>query len=190
MKNKELILDWIGDVNEMLDKIGPWLTIIILLIILIIFMVIFIARSMKSLSDSVDRLADKVSSPYLNTGLSLKLFHSVMSDHVTKKLNYLGGVLRANSIQTRRKQIEKNIEREFKRITAEEAGILSEYKSVCGDMGKILNESINWKSFLEKVYAVFFTDDQYHLKIQDIKSLMNGIVNDLAKKIEENGVHN
>lgn len=190
MKNKELILEWIGDINEMLDKVGPWLTIIILLIALMILMIVLISRSVKSLSDSVDRLADKVSSPYLNTSLSLKLFRNVMANHINKKLQYLGGVLRVNSIQTRKPQIKTNIEREFKRITARESEVLSEYKSQCGDMGKVLEESIKWEEFLYKVYGIFFSDYDESHKIKDIKLLMEGAVDEIAKIIEENGTHN
>ena len=57
-------------------------------------------------------------------------------------------------------------------------------------MGKILSESIEWSSFLKNVYEIFFGESQDHIKIQDIKTLMNGMVNDLAKTIEDNGIHN
>lgn len=186
-------MDWIADLVDLVEAAGFVGAISILTLIALITVVVMFTKRMEGLTSAITILSDKVSSPYMGTSLSLKLFRSVMENHVSKKLSYLGGVLRANSIQERRKQIEKNIEREFKKITNEEAEILSEYKSVCGDMGKILTNNINWENFLEKVYSIFFTNvpkDKTYLKIQDLKILMNGEVDQIIRIIEDNGAHN
>ena len=190
MKNKELILDWIGDLNDLVGSIGPWLTIIIFLIILIICMIILFTKHMKNLSNSIDRLADKVSSPYEESEESLIIFRAIMRDHIWMKLEYLGDILEHNHIDEREPQIKKNIEREFMRITIMEAEKLSKFKSICGDMGKILKENINWKEFLISVFDIFFSSDEFQKKIDDIHGIMNEYVDKIATIIEENGIHN
>lgn len=190
MKDKELILDWISDLNEMVGTIGPWLTIIILLIVFFIGMIISVILMIKSLSDSVNRLADKVSAPYLDSEESLIIFRAIMRDHIWQKLEFLGRTLENNHIIERESQIKKNIEREFKRITKMEAEKLSKFKTKCGDMGKILLQEINWKKFLEPVCEIFFCEDEVLKKINDIHGIMNEWVDKIAFIIEENGIHN
>lgn len=148
------------------------------------------ATQIGDLTKAISILTDKVSSPYNNTEKSLLIFYTVMSNHIYKKSKFLGEVLEHNSLHDREKQIKHNIENKFKSITNEEAAKLSKFKSVCGDMGKILQESIDWDDLLERVYKIIFSDFKDHQKIMDIQTMMNSEVDDIAKIIENNGIHN
>lgn len=183
-------MGWISSLNEMVGAIGPWLTIVILLIAFFIGMIISVILMIKSLSDSVTRLADKVSAPYQGVEEALIIFRSVMRDQIWQKLEYLGDVLEHNHIAERREQIEKNIERKFKGITKMEAEKLNKFKTKCGDMGKILLKEINWPKFLSPIYGIFFGTDSISKKIDDIHGIMNELVDKIATIIEDNGIHN
>jgi len=183
-------MDWLEYVLELVKLEGAMGAISVLLASSILIMFLMFSKRMEGLTKAIIILTDKVSSPYLNSILSVRLFRNVMSNHISKKLSYLGNILDINNILEREEQIKKNIGREFKNITTEEAHILSEYKSVCGDMGKILEDNIDWEKFLTSVYLIFFSQDKDRQKMIDIKTLMNEKVNEIAKIIEDNGIHN
>ncbi|MDC7234979.1 MAG: hypothetical protein PQJ58_17225 [Spirochaetales bacterium] len=178
------------DLTELVKLTGFSGTIAIISLVIVFTVVTMITKRMKGLTDAITLLTEKVSSPHIDTAQSLIIFRAVMKDHIQKKLQYLGEVLERNSIHSRRVQIEKNIGREFRRITMEEADKLGSFNSVCGDMGKILLAGVNWELFLPAVFEIFFNSDSEHQKIMDIKTLMNSIVDKIAIVIEENGVHN
>lgn len=192
-----LSMDWLDSINELVSVAGVMGTVTILLVITMIFMIKSFSKQMKAQADATSDLANavstltaKVSSPYIDMERSLIIFRSVMKEHVQKKLEYLSDVLEKNSINERRSQIEKNIEQKFKDITGGEAFKLSQFKSVAGDMGRILIDGINWDIFLKDVYDIFFSSDTSHNKIMDIKEMMNGYCNEISKTIEYNGIHN
>jgi hypothetical protein len=152
-------------------------------------------RQIGNLADAINNLSERVLDPPMNLEDSVDYFYLVMHEHVGKKLNYLGDILRKNSINSRKEQIQKGIENRFKSITTREAAKLSRKRSVCGDMGKILQDNIDWDLFLNEVYDSFFADkgdvgDADHLKIQDIKTIMYGKVDQIVQIIEDNGAHN
>lgn len=201
-------VDWLSEINIMLSTIGlPGVVIVLWAIMPLLMTVLLItiqinnskqsksnnaafSKQIENLTSAITILTDKVSSPYLETRQSIVLFRAIMAEHVNKKLNYLGDVLTKNDIHNRRNQIEKNISRNFKRITAEETEKLSGYKCVCGDMGRVVNNVIKWPKLLDNVYDIFFTEDKNHQKIIDIKTLLNAEVDNIARILEDNGVRN
>lgn len=204
----EECVEWLSEINVMLSTIGLPGVIIVLWAIMPLLMTVLLitiqvnnskqskannesfAKQIEDLASAIISLTDKVSSPYLETRQSVVLFRAIMAEHVNKKLNYLGDVLTKNDIQNRRPQIEQNLSREFKRITAEETEKLSGYKSVCGDMGRVVNNVIKWPKLLENVCDIFFTTDKNHQKIIDIKTLLNAEVDNIARILEDNGIRN
>jgi len=215
------LVDWLEYIKDMIGMVGlPGLVIMvwaILPLLLIILMINFVnsnfkqskmnndamkqnndlmAKQIGNLAIAISNLSDKVQNPPMGVEDSLEYFYLIMHEHITKKLTYLGDILRKNSIAARKTQIQKNIENEFRAITTKGATKLSRKRSVCGDMGKILQENLDWQVFLGDVYNAFFVsrdkncDDCDHFKIQDIKTIMYGKVDIIAKIIEENGVHN
>lgn len=183
-------MDFLEDLVELVKVAGLSGAIALLSMISIITIILMFSKRIKELTDAITILTEKVSSPYLDTKLSLILFRSIMNNHITKKLAYLGDILARNSLDDRENQIKKNIENEFRRITTGEAEKLSSYKSVCGDMGKILEDFIDWKIFLAPIYDILYTTDTDHQKIMDIRALMNREVDKIAKIIENNGMRN
>lgn len=215
-------MNWLSDLNEVLGMIGMSGFLIVLWslmpVLMLVFLIMFIGlasrhsrennkairennaaltEQIKSLADAVAHLSDKVIDPPMGLEDSLEYFYLIMHEHVGKKLEYLGDILRKNSINSRKKQIQKNIANEFQAITTKEAAKLSRKKSVCGDMGKALQENIDWDMFLNEVYAAFFVerkkdcDSEFdYFKIQDIKTIMYGKVDSIAKILEDNGAHN
>ena len=199
---KFMEIDWEG-MTLFGKTFGIEWVVIILLIFSIFGIIILFSRQMKSQSeaskdqaDAIQRLSKSVEflavqiSPHLDMKQSILFYRSTMQSHIIKKLRYLGDILRANSIKSRRAQITINIEREFRRITTEEASTLSEVKSVCGDMGKIVQDNLKWPEFLKAVTAIFFGDDEEHQKIKDIRLLMESEVDTIALILEDNGVRN
>lgn len=194
-------MDWVEYLTELVQSagvIGAMALISMSGMILIVIMFlqqerqsnIKIVVALNEMSKAIELVIDKVSVPYLQTEQSVVLFRSVMRDHIWQKLTYLGEILERNSITERKPQIKINIEREFRRITVQEAEKLSRYKSVCGDMGKILQNSINWPSFLTPVFTIFFSHDTDAQRIKDIHVLMTCEVDKIVKIIEENGLCN
>lgn len=201
-------MDWLEALRDMVIAIGvPGVVIVLWAILPLIMTVLLISiitigskqskrnneaftKQIESLTSAIIILTDKVSSPYLDTRCSLIIYKSIMKEHVSLKIKLLEEILEKNSIQTRRLQIEDNIEREFKRITAEESDKLSNFKSVCGDMGKTIQEEVQWKPLFSSLNGIFFSNDKPHLKIIDIKTLLNEEVDRIAHIIEDNGVHN
>jgi len=190
MENKEKILEWIGDLNELVGTVGPWVAIIILLIVLLISMVLMFSKQMNNLVSAIRTLSEQVSSPYMDPEESLIVFRSIMRDHIWTKLEFIGATLEKNHIDTRGPQIKKNIERKFKQITNSEAEKLSKFKTKCGDMGKTLTSEINWKEFLTPVYVIIFSEDEISKKVDDIHGIMSEWVDRIALVIEDNGIHN
>ena len=206
------LMNWLQSLNEMVQLVGVpgvifvlWAVMPFLLTTLFITVITIWAKQsrqnnhaltqqMESLTVAISNLSDKVLDPPMNLEDSLEYFHLVMGSHVMRKLRCLGGILRKNSIYSRTTQIKKNIAKEFKAITISECFRLSKKKTVCGDMGKIVQENIDWEKFLDEIYRIFFvktaTIEEEHLKMQDIEIAINSEVDKIAKIIEENGVHN
>lgn len=208
------LVEWLEYINNLVSMVGvPGFVIVLWAVMPLVLTVLLITvmsigakqsrqnnkaftKQMESLTIAINHLSDKVLDPPMNLEDSMDYFYLVMKDHVMQKLRYLGDILRANSIHVREKQITKNIENEFRSITTKEANKLSRKKSVCGDMGKVLQENLDWDLFLQEVYDLFFAprdenvNNPDHLKIKDIEKVMHGKIDLLAKIIEDNGVHN
>lgn len=184
----------ITSVKELVSMVGFDNTILLLSFIIIIGMAggfMAFALSIRSLTKAVTLLTEKVSSPYMDVHNSVMIFRSIMSEHISLNLSYIGEVLEHNNLIEREDQIKKNIEREFHRVTKEETEKLSQIKSVCGDMGLTVNENLDWKKFLSRVYEiVFLHNTPIKLKIHDIKLYMGDIVSEMVKIIEKNGAYN
>jgi hypothetical protein len=190
-------LAFIDSLNELVGVAGVMGAVTLLLIVTMIILIKSFSKELKAQSDAtvtlstvIGILADKVSSPYMSTEQSLIVYRSIMKEHSQKILDYLSFVLEVNNIQIRRSQIEENIKQQFKDITGGEAFKLSQFKSVCGDMGKILQDNLAWEVILEDTYKVFFSEDKIHTKMMDMKAILNGSYNTIAKIIDDNGVHN
>lgn len=194
-------MDWIEYLTELVQSagvIGAMALVSMSGMILIVIMFlrqerqsnIKIVAALNEMSKAIELVIDKVSVPYLQTEQSIMLFRAIMRDHIWQKLTYLGEILERNSIADRKSQIKINIKKEFKRITVQESEKLSLYKSVCGDMGKILQNSIEWKEFLAPVFTIFFSQDTDTQKIKDIHVLMTCEVDKIVKIIEGNGLCN
>lgn len=201
-------VDFLGDLKSLVEMIGIpgsmivlWavlpLVLTVAVTVLVLNMIKLIrkqdantAKQMENLANAITHLTERVVDPPMNLIDSLEFYYLVMQEHINKKLTYLGDILRKNSIQSRKHQIQRNIENEFRSITTRETAKLSKKKSVCGDMGKIVQDNIKWDSFLNEIYSAFFSSNEEHLKIQDIKTIMYGVVDRIAKIIEENGAHN
>ncbi len=190
------IVDFLEYLNLLVDSQGFAGAMALLLAIALVVMFTMFSNGMKGLTQALTILTDKVSSPYLTSEQSIDLFRSIMSEQIQQELKLIGNILEKNDIQTRKDQIKININRQFKSITTKESERLSKYKSVCGDMGKTLQKEIDWKSYLNKTYEIFFYDypedpnNGIKRKISDIRTLMNAEIDSIAKVIEENGVHN
>lgn len=190
MNFKGLLLDWIGDLNELVEAAGPSGAISILTLVALVAVIVMFTKRMQSLTDAIIILTNQVSAPYLEPEESLIIFRSIMRDHVWTKLEFIGNTLEHNHIRERENQIKKNIEREFKRITTMEAEKLSKFKTKCGDMGETLLKQIDWKKFLAPVYEIFFSEDEIPKKITDIHGVMNEWVDRIASIIYDAGTHN
>ncbi len=191
------LVDWLESLVQLVQIAGYANTVsllIIVSIIAVIFMVIsmfvMFTKRLKGLTEALTILTDKVSSPYLDVNRSVELFRIVMENHISKKMKFIKSVLENNSLETRRKQIEHNLENEFRRITTNEAEKLSRYHSVCGDIGKTLEKTIEWGKFLSTIYQIFFSEFTHEQKMTDIEAYMNRSVDGIAKIIEESGLHN
>ncbi|MCK5612666.1 hypothetical protein KAR91_62920 [Candidatus Pacearchaeota archaeon] len=176
--------------TELVKTAGISGAISLLTLIALITVIVMFSKRMQGLTQAIIILTDKVSSPYLKPEESLIIFRAIMSDHIKNKLDYLRETLTNNHIYERKNQIEKNIEREFKRITNMEAEKLSKFHTSSGDMGKTLLKEIKWKKFLDPVYVIFFGGDEISKKIDDIHGIMNEWVDRIASIIEDNGIHN
>ena len=197
IKTGEVFVDGITEIQALAESQGLAGAIALLLILIIIIMLGVFAKigkgfasQMTALTGAINILTDKVSSPYMEARQSVVLFRAIMSEDIQKKLTYIGDILTKNSIKSRRTQIEINIAFEFKRITAEETEKLSAYKSVCGDMGKVVNGVLKWPKVLQSVYDILFSEDKDHQKIIDIKTMLKAEVDNIARIIEDNGIRN
>jgi len=206
-----LELPWITELKDFVQMIGVpgVVSILVLVLMIIIVSTIFVVVSKqssnnnKNLAIRLDQLAtrlDQLSTTivFLTEKITGKLpvdqsiifFRAVMTEHIWEKLEFLKCILKRNNIEERREQIEINIARKFKSITTNEAEKLNKCKSVCGNMGDILQDEINWNKFLNAVYSIFFSVDESHKKIEDIRMLMDGYVDAIARVVEERGIHN
>lgn len=183
-------MEWIGDLVELVKEVGYSGAFSLLTIILVIYILSSFSKRLKSLTDAISILTDKVSSPYLDTERTLDLFRSLMFHTVYSKIRFLGSILEVNNLHTREPQIKANIESEFKTIIAKEAEKMSKYKSVCGDIGKTLEDFIDWPTLLDAIYKIFFSQYPDKQKITDIKIVLNRMVDKIAKILEANGVRN
>lgn len=147
-------------------------------------------KDTKSLTDAIRSLTRKVESPYLSTEQAVLLFREIMRSHIEDKLKYVGSVLRKNSIHKRAERIKTNTESEFRRITNLEAEKLKIYKTTAGDLGKVLQEGVNWRKFMPEVWEILFSDSEESIKIMDLRALMNVYVDQLVKIIETRGLRN
>jgi len=197
-------ITWITEIKELVQLLGlPGAVLILSLVLLIIIFIVVaavisrqssnnnknLALELQQLTTTIAFLAEKVTSK-LPVDQSIIFFRAIMTEHIWEKLEFLKSILDRNNIIERREQIEINIERRFKSITTNEAEKLSKCKSVCGNMGEILQDEINWIKLLNVVYSIFFSDDEMHKKLDDIHMLMDGYVDDIAKTVEEKGIHN
>lgn len=184
-------MDIVEQLNLLVDSAGLSGAVSLMALLIVILIISMFSKRIQALTDAIITLSDRVESPHLSSEESMMIYNAVMKNHVTKKLEFLADILEKNSIQTRRTQIEKNIEREFRKITSDETAKLSMVKSKCGDMGMTVRDRIIWDDFMEDVFEVFFQEGpEIRQKISDIKILMTDIVDSIGTIIKENGIHN
>jgi hypothetical protein len=184
----------INDITELVTVAGLGGAIILLLIGLLFLIAILSLRqnkgfagALKILSDSVSQLAIRIEGPPLDLEKSLYIFRETMKDHIYLKAQYIGKILHDNDLGRRRNQIKKNIEIEFKKITNQEIEDLGKFKSVCGNIGKIIQDNIKWPLILDGVYNIIFSDSTEPQKIMDLKSVLQGFVDNMSDIIEDQG---
>ncbi len=184
----------INDITELITVAGLGGAIILLLIGLLFLIAILSLRqnkgfagALKILSDSVSQLAIRIEGPPLDLEKSLYIFRETMKDHIYLKAQYIGKILNDNDIDRRKNQIKKNIEVEFKKITNQEIEDLGKFKSICGNIGKIIQDNIKWPLILDGVYSIIFSDSTEPQKIMDLKSLLQGFVDNMSDIIEDQG---
>jgi len=193
----KISMDWIDSLDNLVSVAGVMGTVTILLVMAMIFLITSFSKQMKAQSDATKTLAtaigiltDKVSSPYMDVERSLDIFRAIMRDHIWHKLDLIGEILEKNNIHQREDQIKQTIKLEFKSITKRESERLSKYKSVCGDMGKVLQEEVDWNKLLKPIYGHVFSDIPDKQKINYIHAELNGAVDTIATIIENNGIYN
>lgn len=219
-------MDWVGELNTMVSSVGVPGVVIVLwavmpLIILSTFTMIIISNGKRSkeneklkikndvvladqlgsLASSITILSSQILHPPLNTVDAIDYYYLLRSFYVRKKIGYLGEILEKNCIHERQDQIKKNINKEFWNITMLECSKLSKKITCAGDMGKIVQEVIDWDAFMFEIFYIFFgpiapdLSDQRkremdHLKIKDIEVHINSEIDKIAEVIRERGVHN
>lgn len=190
-------MDFIDSLGELVSVAGVMGTVTILLVMAMIILIKSFSKEMKAQSDATKTLAnaigiltDKVSSPYMDVDRSLDVYRAIMRDHTWHKLDFIGEILDKNNIHQRECQIKQTVKLEFKSITKRESERLSKYKSVCGDMGKVLQEEVNWDKLLKPIYSHIFSDIPDKQKIKYIHAELNGAVDAIATVIENNGMYN
>lgn len=155
-----------------------------------------ITKQMEMQSKAITELArsiERMNMPHLDVELSLDIFKETTNSHIWLKLKVIGDVLRRNDISSRESSIRHNIENEYRIIISDAVKKLSKYKSVCGDMGKILTDSINsigWTEYLSPIYKIVFSDFKEEDKIKDITGYLKSKADEVEKKIESMGVRN
>ena len=204
----------IGELNNLIQSVGVIYAIILLTLICLIASMKIIHQHMKSnhiLADSVatnfkglgDTLrvmmetskiqfeqllhTNRNRQGYLSTDLSIDLYRNMAEVHVMKKLRFIGNLLKNNDLQKREEQIKKNIESEFRKITDQGIEQISRYRSVIGDMGKIVEHNIDWEECFAETFEIIFGDFTESQKIYDLKKRMNEWINKIEKKLREYG---
>lgn len=159
------------------------------------------ATQLTGLAEAIITLSKQVQNPPLNLEDAIDYYYLVMNSHVMKKLRYLGGILEINSIHERSEQIKKNIGKEFGTITMQECHKLSKKITCAGDMGKIVQEVMDWKEYLFEIHYIFFRPvapelsdlkkrELDHLKIKDIETHIYSMIDTIAEVIRERGENN
>ncbi len=183
-------MDFITQLNILIENAGLLGAILLLLIVLLVTMVSMFTKRLKGLTDAIVILTNTVSKPYLDVQQSMFVYRAVASETINKVLKYAGDVLDRNSIQERREQIKINSEIEVKAIICEEANKLSTINSVCGDMGQIIIKEADWPKILDGFELILFSEDPTKNKIQDIKLLLKESTDKFATIIQDSGIHN
>jgi len=111
------------------------------------------------------------------------IFSVIMTNHINQKIDLVKKILIANSIDTRRCQIEKNIKAEFMRITQDEITILRELNITI--FAGFLSE-LCWEQFLPECFDIIFSKDAKEKKLIDLRSMMNGYVTEMINRYESN----
>lgn len=141
-------------------------------------------KKIDDIANSVRIMSMNVGKTFLTPSQTMDLFRSMLHEHIGKKLIYARDVLEHNHINERRCQIEKNLRNKFMSITMEESEKLSAFTSPAGDLGKILM-GVDFDKFMKEVYIIFFNADMIDVKIEDLRILMQGYVNDMLTIIED-----
>jgi len=184
------MMELLDGVIELYNSAGFSGTVALLSMTTVLFVVMSFSRRMKSLTEAIVVLTDKVSAPYFNVDDSISLFRVIMEGHITEKTKFIKAILEKNDIHNRKKQILDNIEVKFKQITQKESELLSHYKSACGDMGQYLGDNIPWPKFMKQVEEIVFSDCTIPQKLNDLEAAMNRYVDEFAKCLRERGVRN
>ena len=150
-----------------------------------------LTKELDRLEKKIDQVNKKTGQTVMKSDETIELFKWCMSDHIDQKVKYAREILEINKINERKEMIKKNLLTKFKSITQDEAGRLSRYNTPAGDIGKILNDSVDWKKFMEEIYDIFFREDMdVNMKCSYMRSIMRSYVNDLIgiieKKMREN----
>jgi hypothetical protein len=189
-------VDFITQLNILIENAGLLGAILLLLIVLLVTMVSMFTKRLKGLTDAIVILTNTVSKPYLDVQQSMFVYRAVASETINKVLKYAGDVLDRNSIQERREQIKINseilnvVEIKKQNIICEEANKLSTINSVCGDMGQIIIKEADWPKILDGFELILFSEDPTKNKIQDIKLLLKESTDKFATIIQDSGIHN
>lgn len=122
---------------------------------------------------------------YMDKDESIEMFDIIMNNHINEKLKIVREKIEQNHWNTRSSEIMKDIETRFRIITQDGISVMSRWYTPFGDMGKILEDYIDWKRFMEDIKKILSregkSESDIRYKLKDIEALMNRMVNDIKE---------
>lgn len=186
----ESLISCLEGVNKLIKAIGGDSTLVIISLLVVLITVITFTLRMKSLTEAIKLLTDKVSTPQLNEETSIIIYDALMQCLTDAMIDCLREILVKNHIDVREAQIKINIEKSFRFIVTNQISKLSSFNSVCGNMGKLFKDTLDEPRFLEDVYSVLFAEGGIGQKLNDIQILIHDIIDAVKVRLLEAGVHN
>ena len=138
---------------------------------------------LKKISADVKRMADNLNKTELSVDKAIMIFEAIMSEHISKKIDFISSVFEANNLSTRQEQIKKNLRSAVYEITQKEISKLSEFTLPNGYCLSAPLSGFDLDKFLLDLYPMIFAKDDNLKKLWDIKSFMCWCVNELRNMI-------
>lgn len=145
----------------------------------------YFVESMDKIIQSIDKFANNIGKTLLDRDQTILVIKSLLFEHIDEKVNYALEILRHNDIHNRVEQIEKNLRIKYAEITQRITRKLSMFNTPAGDCGRLLTEFLDFSTFMEEVYVVFFSDSDIDTKALDLRSLMKGYCTAFLEKVNK-----